>query len=68
MVFMCVCMAAVLTLARRGQTWLIQHVDVRAEVPQVVSLHTELNHVLQPHLIRTVDHELIVLQHTQSHT
>ena len=53
-----------LTLERRRRTRLSRSVDSRTELPQLFSLDAELNHVLQFHLIRTVHHVLVILEHS----
>lgn len=52
----------VLTLVNRGQTQLNWGADGRAELLQLVSFKAELNHILQFHLIRTVNHVFIILE------
>lgn len=52
-----------LTLNSRGQKRLISGAEGGAERLQLVSLHAEADHVLQPHLVWAVHHVLIILQH-----
>lgn len=52
-----------LTLNSRGQKRLSRGADGGAELLQLISLHAEPDHVLQPHLLRAVHHKLIILQH-----
>lgn len=55
----------VLTVSRTRKTELRWHVQGRSEVLQLVSLDAELNHILEFHLIRTVNHILVILEDTR---